>query len=260
METVTMTTASLSQQRGGGSGTGGGEGGGEIRRRTRREGETKRRTGGGGGGGLGPPDLDLDLVEEEAREGDRREEERKKRSQTVRPKEKRDVQMEQWRSSRSLPRVSARSWDASLPEERVDVEEPGSGGRERRRRSETKSRRRTEAGREEVEGEERRDGPTRHAKHSGRSAAAQRAPFSFLGPMDDDEPQRLSDSESAASYSEVSLSAASIATAGWRQDFDWRRAESPLEQGNAPGPWLKPSPQRLTQALIGSRLRGGLSL
>ncbi|XP_030278581.1 LOW QUALITY PROTEIN: membrane-associated guanylate kinase, WW and PDZ domain-containing protein 1-like [Sparus aurata] len=260
VETVTMTTASLSQQRGGGSGTGGGEGGGEIRRRTRREGETKRRTGGGGGGGLGPPDLDLDLVEEEAREEDRREEERKKRSQTVRPKEKRDVQMEQWRSSRSLPRVSARSWDASLPEERVDVEEPGGGGRERRRRSETKSRRRTEAGREEVEGEERRDGPTRHAKHSGRSAAAQRAPFSFLGPMDDDEPQRLSDSESAASYSEVSLSAASIATAGWRQDFDWRRAESPLEQGNAPGPWLKPSPQRLTQALIGSRLRGGLSL
>lgn len=252
-----MTTASLSQQRGGGSGTGGGDGGGEIRRRTRREGETKRRTG-GGGGELGPPDLDLDLVEEEAREEERREEERRRRSQIVRPKEKRNVQMEECRSSKSLPRISARSWDARLPEERVDVEEPGGGGRERRRRSEMKSRRRAEAGRDEVEREERRDSPTRHAKHSGHSAAAQRAPFSFLGPMDDDE--HLSDSESAASYSEVSQSAASITTVGWRQNFDWRRAESPWEVGNAPGPWLKPSPQRLTQALIGSRFRGGLSL
>ncbi|KAM8754662.1 membrane-associated guanylate kinase, WW and PDZ domain-containing protein 3 isoform 2-T4 [Acanthopagrus schlegelii] len=257
VDTVTMTTASLSQQRGGGSGTGGGDGGGEIRRRTRREGETKRRTG-GGGGELGPPDLDLDLVEEEAREEERREEERRRRSQIVRPKEKRDVQMEECRSSKSLPRISARSWDARLPEERVDVEEPGGGGRERRRRSEMKSRRRAEAGRDEVERVERRDSPTRHAKHSGHSAAAQRAPFSFLGPMDDDE--HLSDSESAASYSEVSQSAASITTVGWRQNFDWRRAESPWELGNAPGPWLKPSPQRLTQALIGSRFRGGLSL
>ncbi|XP_036959774.1 membrane-associated guanylate kinase, WW and PDZ domain-containing protein 1 isoform X2 [Acanthopagrus latus] len=257
VDTVTMTTASLSQQRGGGSGTGGGDGGGEIRRRTRREGETKRRTG-GGGGELGPPDLDLDLVEEEAREEERREEERRRRSQIVRPKEKRNVQMEECRSSKSLPRISARSWDARLPEERVDVEEPGGGGRERRRRSEMKSRRRAEAGRDEVEREERRDSPTRHAKHSGHSAAAQRAPFSFLGPMDDDE--HLSDSESAASYSEVSQSAASITTVGWRQNFDWRRAESPWEVGNAPGPWLKPSPQRLTQALIGSRFRGGLSL
>ncbi|XP_041801700.1 membrane-associated guanylate kinase, WW and PDZ domain-containing protein 3-like [Chelmon rostratus] len=281
VDTVTMTTASLSQQRRGGSGTGGG-GGGERRTRARREGETKRRTGGGGGGGgLGPPDLDLDLVEEEAREEERRreeeerrrqEEERRKTSQTVRQKEKRDGQREQGRRSRSLPRNSARSRDTSPPEERVEVGGPGGAVKERRR-SETKSRRKaaeTDREKEEKgEGRERReerdDSITRRAKHSGSSATAQRAAFSFLRPMDDDESQHLSDSESAASFSEVSLSAASIATVGWREDFDWRRAQSPWEQGSAPGPWLKPSPQRLTQVLIGSRLSGqelvgGLSL
>lgn len=97
---------------------------------------------------------------------------------------------------------------------------------------------------------------------------AQKAPFSFLMPRDDDDDdqQHLSDSESAASYSEVSLSAASIATTGWREESDWRRAESsPWQQRNTPGPWLKPSRQRLTEVLIGSRLggrelAGGLSL
>lgn len=228
---------------------------------------------------LGPPDLDLDLVEEEAQEEERRrdekerrrqEEERRRRSQTVRQKEKQDGQREQGRRSRSLPRNGARSWDTSPPEERVEVEEPGGAVRERRR-NETKSRRKAADREEEERGEgrerreERGDSITRHAKHSGSSATAQRAAFSFLRPMDDNESQRLSDSESAASFSEVSLSAASIATEGWREDSDWRRAQSAWEQGNAPGPWLKPSPQRLTQVLIGSRLSGrelvgGLSL
>ncbi|XP_070767057.1 membrane-associated guanylate kinase, WW and PDZ domain-containing protein 3 [Enoplosus armatus] len=274
--TVTMTTTSLSQQRGGGGGTRGG-GGGE-KRRMRREGETKQKT---GGGGLGPPDLDLDLVEEEAREEERRteeerrqQEEERRRSQTVRQKEKRDDQREQERRSKSLPRTSARFWDMSLAEERLQVEESGSGVKERRRRSEVKSKRRaTEADREEkerIEGrgrgrkEERDNSNTRHAKHSGSSAVPQRAAFSFLMPSDDG-CQHLSDSESAASFSEVSLSAASITTAGWREDSDWRRAESPWQQGNAPGPWLKPSAQRLTQVLTGSQLSGrelagGLSL
>uniref|UniRef100_A0A3P8U8L1 MAGI family member, X-linked a n=1 Tax=Amphiprion percula TaxID=161767 RepID=A0A3P8U8L1_AMPPE len=272
VDTVTMTTASLNRQ------PGGGEGGERRTRRKRREGETKQKTESGGGeGGFGPPDLDLDLVEEEAREEEERrtrreeeeerrkrkeeenerrwrkeeeeerrrrkeeEEERRRRSQTVRQK-KRDDQREQGRRSRSLPRNGARSWD-SAPEEWV--EEYGGGGEEeerRRRRSETKSQR----------GEERDDGAARHAKHAGSSAAAQKAAFSFLMPMDDDE--QPSDSESAASFSEVSQSAASIATGGWREE--WGRAESAWRQGNAPGPWLKPSPQRLTQVLSGSRLRG----
>uniref|UniRef100_A0A3Q3S5T7 MAGI family member, X-linked a n=1 Tax=Mastacembelus armatus TaxID=205130 RepID=A0A3Q3S5T7_9TELE len=250
--TVTMTTASFNQQRdgeGGGLGTGGGE-------RRKREGEYKRRTGGGGG----PPDLDLDEVEEDAREEERRQQEKERRkkkeekeermrSQTVRQK-KVDAQREQGRRSRSLPRNGARSWDTLLLKEGVEVEESRGGARDRRR-SETKSRKREK---EANRGDEERD-----AKDSGSSAAAQRSAFSFLMPMNDD------DSESAASFSEVSESAASIATTGWREDSDWMTAQSSWQQGKAPGPWLKPSPQKLTQVLIGSRLSGqeltgGLSL
>uniref|UniRef100_A0A3Q1JEN7 MAGI family member, X-linked a n=2 Tax=Anabas testudineus TaxID=64144 RepID=A0A3Q1JEN7_ANATE len=257
VDMVTMTTASVSKQRGeGGAGVTGGGGGGE--RRKSREGETKRRT---GGGGLVPPDLDLDLVEEEAREVERRrvqelgrqqkeeerrqrreeeEEERRRRSQTVRQK-KQDNQREQGRRSRSLPRNGARTWDTFQLEEEMEVEE--SGGRVRGRKSEMKSRSRERDGGRQGEG----------GQHSGSSAAAQREPFSFLMSMDNDE--CLSDSESAAS----------VTTTGWREDSGWRRAESPWRQGNAPGPWLKPSPQRITQVLICSRLSGqelagGLSL
>lgn len=227
-----------------------------------------------------PPDLDLDLVEEEARAKERRreeeerrqeketegrrrkeeaEEQRSRRSQTVRLK--RDKQREEERRSRSLPRNDARSQDTFQPEEQMEIEE--SEGRTRERRSKTKSRRRErEAGRAEEE-EERDIRAARHAMHSGSSSVVQRAAFSFLMPMDDSE--RLSDSESASSFSEVSLSAASIATAGWREDCDWRKVDSLWQQGNVPGPWLKPSPQRLTQVLTGSRrsgqdLAGGLSL
>ncbi|TMS00991.1 Membrane-associated guanylate kinase, WW and PDZ domain-containing protein 3 [Larimichthys crocea] len=265
VDTVTMTTASLSQQWGGGSGTGGGE---RRKRRTRREGETIRRTGGGRGGeGLGPPDLDLDIVEEDAREEERRREEeeerrreeRRRRSQTVRQKEKPGAQTEQGRSSRS----GASSWDTFVPKERVEVDEPGGGVRERRRRSETKSRRRAT---EEVdERRKERHSTARLPKHSGSSAPAQRRTFSFLRPDDDDERRHSSDCESAASFSEVSQSAASIAATEWREDSDWRRAKSPWEQGNSPGRWLKPTTQRLSKVLIGSRLgrrevAGGLSL
>lgn len=109
--------------------------------------------------------------------------------------------------------------------------------------------------------EEREQSATRHAKHAGSSASPQKTAFSFLMPMNDEDNR----SESAGSFSEVSLSAASIATASWRKDSDWRRAESPWQHEDTPGPWLKPTPQRLTQVLIGSRLggqdlAGGLSL
>ncbi|XP_072223012.1 membrane-associated guanylate kinase, WW and PDZ domain-containing protein 3-like isoform X2 [Leuresthes tenuis] len=228
---VTMATTSFSRHSGGG-----GEGGGERR---------KRRERAAPGGGSVPHDLDLDLVEEEAREEEqaarrRQEEERRRRkeeeekrerkSQTVRQK-KRDDQKEPGRRSRSLPRNGASSWGSQ------QLGEAGGGQEARRRR----------------EGEEGHDNFTHNAKHPGRSAAAQRAAFSFLMPMDD--AQQPSDSESAASYSEVSLSAASIATAGREESRS--RVESPGQQGNAPGPWLKPSPKKLTQVLIG---RGGLSL
>lgn len=227
VDMVTMATASLNMERGGGSTVG------EVKRLWSREAETKGRT----RGGVVPPDLDLDLVEEERRreventrprkEGDRKwrkeEEERRTRSHTVRQR-KRDNQRRQETRSRSFPRDSAMSWDAVHPEEQLAV---GEEGGVRGRRSDT-----------------------------------ERA-FSFLMPTDNG--QHLSDSESAASYSEVSLSAASIASTGWRQGPDWRRAEYPWRQRHAPGPWLKPSPRRLTQVLIGSRLSGrelagGLSL
>ncbi|KAK2898189.1 membrane-associated guanylate kinase, WW and PDZ domain-containing protein 3 isoform X2 [Channa argus] len=283
MGVVTMTTTSLSQQRGGVDGREGGK------RMRGRDGETKQRR----GGGSVPPDLDLDLVEEEAREEEkmrekeeerrrqeeeersrqeeeerRRQEEKERRrqekeesrrrkeeeederkrrkSQTVRQK-KRDGQREQGRRSRSLPRNGARSWDALLPGEGKELEESGERARERRK-SETKSGTR-----------EREAVAAWHPKHSGSLSAPQRSAFSFLMPMDGHE--RPSDSESVASFSEVSLSAASVV--GWREGSNWR--ESPWRQGNAPGPWLKPSPKRVTQVLIGSRLvkrelGGGLSL
>nr|XP_020470618.1 membrane-associated guanylate kinase, WW and PDZ domain-containing protein 1-like isoform X2 [Monopterus albus] len=274
VDMVTKTTASLSWQRG--EGHIGVKGGGERRRR---EGETKQQT--GRGGGLGPPDLDLDQVQEKAWEEEQRrdkglkerrqlekeerrrkeeEEDRKRKGQTVRQK-KQDDQREQGRRSRSLPRNGAGPWHTLLPEVGVEMEEMGGGARERKRRSEMKSGRK---GRE-ADREKRDVSATLHAKHSGSSAAAQRAVFSFLMPMDDDMPQRQSDTESAASFSEISESAASIATMGWREDLDWIRAESSWRQENTPGPWLKPSPHKLTQVLIGSRLggrglAGGLSL
>ncbi|KAM4738416.1 membrane-associated guanylate kinase, WW and PDZ domain-containing protein 3 isoform 1-T2 [Anableps anableps] len=237
-ESVTMATASLGRQwRGGG-------GGGERRRRERRT------------GGAGPPDLDLDLVEEETQEEQRRvrrrreEEEAERRRQEEEEEERNRRRKEerersetvsgrnldkQGRRSRSLPRDGASSWGSSLPQE------AGGGETERRRRSHTVS---------------------RHAKHPGSSAAAPQAAFSFLMPMSDDKPP--SDSESAASFSEISQSAASIATLA-REKSDWRRAPSSREPENGPGLWLKPSQQRLTQVLTGCRLSGrdladGLSL
>lgn len=256
MDMATMATASLGQKRGGGS-IKGREGGGESRRRMEKEGEIKQRT---GGGGLGPPDLDLDQVEEEAQEEERR------RSHTVRQKEKQDGQQEQGSRSRSLPRNSARSWDTSPPKERMEVEHRGAVTQKKSMSEKKRGQRITEVDREEEEKRKDREGRASTAKDSGSFAPAQMSAFSFLGPIDDneEEPQRLSDSESAASFSEVSQSAASINTIEWREDSDWRAA-SPWEQRKAPGPWLKPSPQRLTQVLIGNRLSerglmGGLSL
>ena len=178
---------------------------------------------------------------------------RRRRSQTVRQK-KRDDQREQGRRSRSLPRDRAQSLTSWLPEGGVEVRRSGEGARERKRR---------EREEEQEDREEKDDSITRHARHSGSSGAAQRASFSFLMPMD--EFRRHSDSESAGSFSEVSQSAASIATAGWREHSFWTRDESSWQQGDAPGPWLKPSPNKLTQVLTGSRLRrrellDGLSL
>jgi len=108
---------------------------------------------------------------------------------------------------------------------------------------------------EEERGERRDHIASRHANRSGSSVAAQKVAFSFLMPMDDsDERGRPSDSESATGLSEGGSSAAGGAGAGWREGSDWRRARR--QQDDAPGPWLKPNRQRLTNVLIGSRLSG----
>lgn len=214
----------------------------------RREGETKHKT---GGRREGPPDLDLDKVEEEAQEEE--EEKRKRTSHRPRKKEKHDEQKEEGTRSRSLPRSSTQPREVSPHKDRNKETDGAAIGR--RRHSEgTRGPRAKEA--EGVRGDKRDDGrekTTRHAKDSGSSAPVQRSAFSFLRPMEDDDDQPVSDSESASSFSEVSLSAASIATAGWRDDWG---AASPWEQRKGPGPWLKPSPQRLTKVLNGSRLSG----
>lgn len=257
---VTMTTASLSQQKGGR--VSGRDAGGESRRRVRREGETKQRT---GGRREGLPDLDLDLVEEEAQE----EEERRRKTHRPRQKEKRDGQREEGIWSGSFPRIATQPGKTASHKEKD--EERNGVVMERRRHSEiTRGQRAREPEREKKDRRnDRAEATASHAEDSGSAAPAQRAPFSFLRPMDDDDgdgdgddDEHVSDDESATSFSEVSLSAASIATVGWREDWG---APSPWKQGKGPGPWLKPSSQRLSEVLVGHRLSGqrmagGLSL
>lgn len=101
------------------------------------------------------------------------------------------------------------------------------------------------------------------AKRDGRKSSTlevtQRAPFSFLMPLDNENDG--SDAESAVSFSEVSVSAASISFSGTQ----WPREHvSPLlapESTTPPGPWLIPSPHKLSQVLGGKRMsrnKGGL--
>lgn len=91
----------------------------------------------------------------------------------------------------------------------------------------------------------------------------QKAPFSFLMSLDDE--GSLSDADSALSISEVSVSAASISFAGARWPLDPRDLSNPQEISTSPnltpGPWLVPSPNKLSQVLEGNRLSqhsGGL--
>ncbi|XP_035377768.1 LOW QUALITY PROTEIN: membrane-associated guanylate kinase, WW and PDZ domain-containing protein 1 [Electrophorus electricus] len=80
-----------------------------------------------------------------------------------------------------------------------------------------------------------------------------RVPFSFLMPLDDDNcvTDDLSDADSALSFSEVSVSAASVSFAEARQS---PYPGEPREPSAAPGPWLVPSPHKLSQVLEGNRL------
>ncbi|XP_072537935.1 membrane-associated guanylate kinase, WW and PDZ domain-containing protein 3 isoform X2 [Salminus brasiliensis] len=88
----------------------------------------------------------------------------------------------------------------------------------------------------------------------------QKAPFSFLKPLDDN--SDLSDADSSFSFSEVSVSAASVSLAGAQWPLNPSELqEDPGSLGLSPGPWLVPSPYTLSQVLEGNRLsrrEGGL--
>uniref|UniRef100_A0A9J8BAX7 MAGI family member, X-linked a n=1 Tax=Cyprinus carpio carpio TaxID=630221 RepID=A0A9J8BAX7_CYPCA len=101
--------------------------------------------------------------------------------------------------------------------------------------------------------EKERGSVRREKKNHNRTSTmevTQRTPFSFLMPLDNDD-----DAELAHSFSEVSVSAASIAFSGTQWPLD---AISPLQAPGspttAPGPWLVPSPHKLSQVLEGKRL------
>lgn len=95
------------------------------------------------------------------------------------------------------------------------------------------------------------------------TGVTQKTPFSFLMSLDDE--GNLSDADSALSFSEVSVSAASIsfAAAQWPLDpRDLSKSQEILATPHlTPGPWLVPSPTKLSQVLEGNRLSqhsGGL--
>ncbi|MCJ8734985.1 hypothetical protein PDJAM_G00241760 [Pangasius djambal] len=95
------------------------------------------------------------------------------------------------------------------------------------------------------------------------TGVTEKAPFSFLMPLDDE--GNLSDADSALSFSEVSVSAASISFTGAQWPLDPRdlsnSQEIPTTPHLSPGPWLVPSRHKLSQVLEGNRLSqhsGGL--
>ncbi|KAI5614017.1 membrane-associated guanylate kinase, WW and PDZ domain-containing protein 1 isoform X1 [Silurus asotus] len=88
------------------------------------------------------------------------------------------------------------------------------------------------------------------------AGVSQNAPFSFLMSLDDE--GNLSDTGSALSFSEVSISAASISFAGAQWPLDPRdlgnSQENPTTPHLTPGPWIVPSRYKLSQVLERNRL------
>ncbi|XP_016397767.1 membrane-associated guanylate kinase, WW and PDZ domain-containing protein 1 isoform X1 [Sinocyclocheilus rhinocerous] len=171
---------------------------------------------------------------------------------------------EQQMRSRSLP-GTLRSREGPLREEKEDDTRGERKGEEERRRGRQKSNcvgerrqkvKNTSSERENglLTDQENERGRVRREKRdhnrTSTTEVTQRTPFSFLMPLDNDD-----DAESAHSFSEVSVSAASIAFSA----FSWpQNAISPLQAPGspttAPGPWLVPSPHKLSQVLEGKRL------
>ncbi|KAK2898516.1 hypothetical protein Q8A67_009934 [Cirrhinus molitorella] len=181
---------------------------------------------------------------------------------------------EQHMRSRSLPGTLRSREGPRREEKEVDTQGERKGEEERRRgrqKNNTIGDRRRKV--EDVSSERENGLPTHQEKEkvsvrrekrdhnrTSTTEGTQRTPFSFLMPLDNDDDG--SGAESAHSFSEVSVSAASIAFSGTQWPLD---AISPLQAPGspttAPGPWLVPSPHKLSQVLEGKRLsqnKGGL--
>ncbi|XP_021334100.1 membrane-associated guanylate kinase, WW and PDZ domain-containing protein 3 isoform X1 [Danio rerio] len=176
---------------------------------------------------------------------------------------------EQQMRSRSLP-GTLRGQEGSRREEDEEEEKgdgkqgerKGEGERQRgRQKSKSMGERRQKA--KDVRSQRENSLPVNGEKEGGRekrdknrsstTEVTQRAPFSFLMPLDNDDDG--SGAESAHSFSEVSVSAASIAFLGtqWPPD-PFSPSEASGSSTKAPGPWLVPSPHKLSQVLEGKRL------
>lgn len=178
---------------------------------------------------------------------------------------------EQQMRSRSLP-GTLRSREGPRKEEKEDDTRGERKGEEERQRGRQKSNSIGERRRKVKDASSERDnglltdrenerGSVRREKRdhnrTSTTEVTQRTPFSFLMPLDNDD-----DAELAHGFSEVSVSAASITFSGIQWPLD---AISPLQAPGspttAPGPWLVPSPHKLSQVLEGKRLsqnKGGL--
>ncbi|XP_062398008.1 membrane-associated guanylate kinase, WW and PDZ domain-containing protein 1-like [Sardina pilchardus] len=84
------------------------------------------------------------------------------------------------------------------------------------------------------------------------ATSADKAAFSFLMPLD----TGASDAESLAGLSEVSVSAASISGMSLADGAEAGQEGGPPRSLLSPGPWLKPSQQKLSQVLESRRLWG----
>lgn len=311
---------------------GGGQREREKRRRQRKGGSLGERSSRGGGGGRGTPDTDLDCHEEEEdeeeesqvishrgqksedkdngkctqslpknvlRNSDRQEEVVATVPEVRHSRVKQRSKQLRSRTTQSERREEIEELDIHIPhsdsktQEKVGGREGGRRKREgqrekeRERKAEMKVKTRAAGPVVEDSGPEKRDRPPEKER--------ERAPFSFLMPLQDGDAE-LSNAESGASGAsgasfsdQVSVSAASVsgstagAPPGWGEPRElrgdpgstqswcpathashnpgpWRSTQSRGATYAGPGPWIKPSQQKLTQVLVGHRLRGGLDL
>ncbi|XP_056629123.1 membrane-associated guanylate kinase, WW and PDZ domain-containing protein 1 isoform X1 [Triplophysa dalaica] len=165
------------------------------------------------------------------------------------------TRIEQQIRSRSLP-------STLRGREGARRDEDDNGAREERRRARRKAKYFTSLRDNSLPAEGEMEGGRvgKSKRDSRKSSTPGVAPFSFLMPLDNDDDG--TDAESAVSFSEVSVSAASISFSGTQ----WPRVHvrpllAPGSPTTAPGPWLVPRPHKLTQVLEGkwmSRNKGGL--